>query len=89
MIEKASKISTVALVFLFATVSMIGQVLAFGDDDGDGLPDAWEFENFGNLSQGPEMDFDGDEASNLSEFLAGTDPTDPNEKPGPPSDRTM
>ena len=84
MIGKISKISTAALIFLLATVSMIGQVLAFGDYDGDGLPDAWELENFGNLSQGPEMDFDGDGASNLEEFLGGTNPVDPNDRPGPP-----
>ncbi len=84
MIGKTAKISAVALVFLFATVAIAGHVLAVEDSDGDGLPDAWELEHFGNLSQGPDMDFDGDGASNLAEFDAGTDPTDPNERPGPP-----
>lgn len=84
MIGKTTRISTVALVFLFATVSMVSHVLAFEDYDGDGLSDAWELEYFGDLSQGPDMDFDGDWASNLEEFIAGTNPVDPNDRPGPP-----
>ncbi len=87
MIGKTSRVSIVALAFLFATVSMVGQVLAFGDDDGDGLPDAWELEFFGDLSQGPEMDFDGDGAINVDEYIGGSNPADPNDKPGPPRDK--
>ena len=84
MIRKTTRISAVALVFLFATVSMVSHVLAFEDNDSDGLPDAWEMEYFGDLSQGPGMDFDGDGASNLEEYEGGSDPNDPNDKPGPP-----
>lgn len=58
------------------------------DSDSDGLPDSWELQHFGNLDQGAEDgfdannlpidgDFDNDQASNLMEYLAGTDPTDP------------
>jgi len=47
------------------------------DSDGDGLLDSWEMEHFGNLSQGPHDDFDGDGISNWGEYLAGTDPTSP------------
>jgi hypothetical protein len=51
------------------------------DSDFDGLPDDWEQENFGGLSQSGQGDFDGDGWSNLGEFQAGTDPADRNAAP--------
>ena len=50
------------------------------DGDNDGLPDAWETTWFGgtdNPQGAPDSDQDHDGQSNLHEFLAGTDPTDP------------
>lgn len=53
-------------------------VATWGADlNGDGLPDDWQQLNFGKLRPGPNDDTDGDGATNLEEFLAGTDPTDP------------
>jgi hypothetical protein len=49
------------------------------DSDGDGLADAWERQNFGNLGQSAGGDSDGDGASNLNEYLAGTNPNDPSD----------
>jgi hypothetical protein len=48
------------------------------DGNNDGLPDSWQQENWGKEINWPlvNSDSDGDGASNLSEFLAGTDPTD-------------
>ncbi len=47
------------------------------DSDGDGLPDAWELQHFSNLNQSPgSMDPNGMTA--LQNFIAGTDPNDPN-----------
>lgn len=46
------------------------------DTDGDGLPDQWEMDHFGNLNQGPDDDPDGDFATNLVEFEAFTLPND-------------
>jgi len=45
------------------------------DSDGDGLPDQWELENFGDLTQSAGGDFEGDGVSNINEFFAGSDPT--------------
>lgn len=49
------------------------------DDDNDGMPDDWEVQNaFNPLDPGDaSQDADGDGATNLSEYLAGTDPLAP------------
>lgn len=54
------------------------------DNNFDGLPDDWQKAHFGDdlsvlnkQSISAFYDFDSDGASNLSEFLSGTDPTDP------------
>jgi hypothetical protein len=44
------------------------------DTDTDGLPDAWENQNFGNLVVTSAMDSDGDGTTNMMEYLAGTNP---------------
>jgi len=44
------------------------------DSDGDTLPDAWEIEHFGGLSQTAGGDYDGDGATNREEYDASTDP---------------
>jgi len=48
------------------------------DADGDGMPDRWETSHFGGTSEdngGAGDDWDGDGASNLDEWRAGTNPT--------------
>jgi hypothetical protein len=45
------------------------------DSNSDGLPDAWERIYFGTLNVDPNADPDGDGMSNLQEYLAGTNPT--------------
>ncbi len=57
-----------------------------GDSDKDGLPDAWEMANFGNLDELPSGDADFDFASNLMEYQAGSDPDDEDSYPDDDSD---
>jgi hypothetical protein len=73
------------LVICLATFSVVGTVFAEEDTDGDGLADWWELQYFGDLNQEAGEDFDGDSFSNLEEFEAETDPTNPNDKPRPPT----
>jgi hypothetical protein len=64
-------IITVGGVASNAVIFTVGDV----DTDGDGLPDWWELQYFGNLSQGAAADPDGDGISNLQEFRQGRNPT--------------
>jgi len=44
------------------------------DADANGLPDAWESQNFGRTGVEPLADADGDGTTNVMEYVAGTDP---------------
>lgn len=52
-------------------------VNAGNDRDGDGLPDDWELENFGNLNKEGDSDSDSDGLLDREEFEIGTDPNNP------------
>jgi hypothetical protein len=58
-------------------VASSGLVFSVGatDSDGDGLPDSWEIQYFGNLNQTANGDPDGDGLTNLQEFQQGRNPT--------------
>jgi hypothetical protein len=48
------------------------------DGDGDAIPDAWEMSYFGNLDIADDStDFDADGFLDCAEYIAGTDPRDP------------
>lgn len=49
--------------------------LGLGDSDNDGMDDDWEVAYFSDLSRDGAGDRDGDQQTDLQEFLAGTDPT--------------
>ena len=44
------------------------------DGDGDGMADAWEIANFGNTTNTPSSDPDGDGLTTLEEYVSGTLP---------------
>jgi hypothetical protein len=56
-----------------STASGLGNL--YIDSRGCGMPDSWQLQYFGNLTQNPLGDYDGDGVDNLQEFLDGTNPT--------------
>src|SRR6185369_17316249 len=81
----------------FVPILHVGADLAAGnaDSDGDGVLDGYERWYYGDLSQGAASDTDGDGATLLQEYTAGSDPTDsdtdddgiPDGTDGTPQDR--
>jgi len=55
------------------------QLSAQQDPDHDALPDAWETAELNGTGQDGDDDNDNDGTSNMQEYVAGTDPDDPDE----------
>lgn len=57
------------------------------DTDNDGMADAWEIREYGNLNQGYSGDFDSDGYQNIEEYMNQVDgiTADPPTPPGPPN----
>jgi hypothetical protein len=64
---------------VYLTTNVLGTSIALSDPDtdADDLPDWWEVSHFGDITQTPNDDYDGDGVNNLQEFLTGTDPSNP------------
>jgi hypothetical protein len=54
----------------------IADYLSTTDINANGIPDAWELENFGNLDQPGDGDYDGDGVINRVEYQGGSNPND-------------
>ncbi|MCP5537472.1 MAG: lamin tail domain-containing protein [Akkermansiaceae bacterium] len=54
-----------------------GAVATDPDSDSDGMPDSWEKYHFGGTGETDDGDWDKDGTANIMEYLAGTDPDDP------------
>ena len=69
--------STGPIVVTVNGVASNGLIFSVGDvdSDSDGLPDWWEIQYFGNLSQTASGNPDGDSLTNLQEFQQGRNPT--------------
>lgn len=66
--------------FIAAPTAAAANTTTAFDSDGDGLPDAWEIQYFGSIGDPratPNADPDGDGFTNLQEYVAGTNPTNP------------
>lgn len=63
-----------------AVASVQTDSLSPGPLESNGLPTAWELIHFGMTGVDPNADPDHDGASNLQEYLAGTDPNDANDR---------
>ena len=69
----------VIATYKYDSAHNVREVKLIKDTDNDGLPDYWEMLYFGSLTATDgTTDSDGDGLSDYAEYLAGTDPTDPN-----------
>jgi hypothetical protein len=63
------------------TASGVFEIRAATDTDSDGIDDGWERRYFADLSHDGTADTDGDGKTDKEEYLAGTDPTVPEDIP--------
>ena len=61
--------------FVIDTLNWTSYAGGGDDSDFDNMPDTWEQDNFGTLTNTATGDWDGDGLDNLSEYISGTQPT--------------
>lgn len=74
--------------YLSSEMTVTIKVNPASDTDGDGLPDDWEREYFGDLSQSPDGDYDNDGFTNLEEWEKGWNPLEAAKVPNVPTIKT-
>jgi len=79
--RNTSSASRIGALLVAGKTFVVFQDGAPADANGDGLPDSWQMRYFMTAESpnaAPGLDPDGDGVSNAMEYLAGTNPTDPN-----------
>lgn len=71
----APSLRPAGLVDLAMQVADLRVAVSAADADSDGLPDAWEMQQFGNLSHAAAGDDDNDGVTNVQEYLRLSNPT--------------
>jgi hypothetical protein len=75
-IDDTQTVTVMASATGFPSASATIDIQDNDDTDGDSLPDWWEIQYFGDLSQDGSGDYDGDELNNLTEYQNDTYPND-------------
>ena len=71
---RVSEIPSGSARWAYVAATFDNVVITAVDSDLDGLDDAWEMANFGDLNHGASEDFDGDGLTNLQEYQLGFNP---------------
>jgi hypothetical protein len=81
-VHSSPAIGTDGTIYVGSDDGYLYAISPIADTDGDGMPDDWEIANGLNpLVNDANLDKDGDSFTNFQEYIAGTNPNDPNSIP--------